>query len=224
MPPLKQLLIGLAGTLVFAAVLFVSAGRLDYWQGWLYAAVSVAMSIGMRVALRDRPDLAIERRRPGGSAESWDKKFLALGLLLTLIALVVAGLDSGRGHWAPRLHWAWSAVGTALSLAGMFVFLLALRENQFFSAVVRIQTDRRQTVCSTGPYRWIRHPGNAGMIIGTLGLPFLLTSAWMAIPSACSVVLLVVRTHLEDAFLAGRLEGYREYQRETRFRLVPGVW
>jgi protein-S-isoprenylcysteine O-methyltransferase Ste14 len=221
---LKQMLIGLAGALFFVVVLFVSAGRMDYWQGWLYAATSVIMSIGMRAVLRNHPELASERTRPGGSAESWDKALLALGLLLTLITLVVAGLDSGREHWAPRLHWACSVVGVALSLAGMLVFLLALRENQYFSAVVRIQADRGQTVCSTGPYRWIRHPGNAGMIVGTVGIPLLLTSAWTAIPSACSVILLVVRTRLEDAFLEERLEGYRDYQRKTRFRLVPGVW
>jgi len=220
----KQVLIGMAGTLFFAAILFVCAGRLDYWQGWLYAATSAIMTIGMRVALRDHPDLAKERSRPGGSAEPWDKGFLALGLLLTLIALAVAGLDSGRGHWAPRLPWGCSVAGVALSLAGMLTFLLALRENPFFSAVVRLQADRGQTVCSTGPYRWIRHPGNAGMIIGTVGLPLLLTSAWAMVPSVCSVMLLVVRTRLEDAFLEERLEGYRAYQRKTRFRLVPGVW
>lgn len=224
MPFLKQVLIGLAGTLFFVAVLFISAGRLDYWQGWLYAATSAIMNIGMRVVLRDHPDLAKERRRPGGRAEPWDKAFLALGLPLALAALVVAGLDSGREHWAPRLPWACSVIGVALSLVGMLLFLPALRENQFFSAVVRLQTDRGQTVCATGPYRWIRHPGNAGMIVGTVGFPFLLMSAWSAIPSACSVILLIVRTHLEDAFLEARLEGYREYQRRTRFRLVPRVW
>jgi protein-S-isoprenylcysteine O-methyltransferase Ste14 len=221
---LKQMLIGLGGTLVFAAILFLSAGRLDYWQGWLYAATSVIMNIGMRIVLRNHPDLEKERRRPGGSAESWDKRFLGLGLLLTLFALVVAGLDSGRHHWPPRLPWACSVTGVALSLAGMLVFLLALGENQFFSAVVRLQTDRGQTVCTTGPYRWIRHPGNAGMIIGTIGLPLLLMSAWAVIPSVCSVALLVVRTYREDAFLEEWLEGYREYQRQTRFRLVPRVW
>jgi protein-S-isoprenylcysteine O-methyltransferase Ste14 len=221
---LTQMLIGLAGTLVFAAVLFLSAGRLDYWQGWLYAATSAIMTVGMHAVLRRHPDLETERRRPGGSAESWDKAFLALGLLLTLATLVVAGLDSGRGHWAPRLHWSSSAVGVALSLAGTILFLLALRENRFFSAVVRLQADRGQTVCSTGPYRWIRHPGNAGMIVGTVGVPLLLTSAWAVIPCACSVILLVVRTRLEDAFLEERLEGYRGYQRTTRFRLLPRVW
>jgi protein-S-isoprenylcysteine O-methyltransferase Ste14 len=220
----KQVLIGLAGTLFFAAILFVSAGRLDYWQGWLYAATSLIMNVGMRAVLRNHPELAKERSRPGGSAEPWDKAFLALGLLLTLLALVVAGLDSGRWHWAPQLPRACSAIGVALFLAGMLLFLLALRENAFFSAVVRIQAERGHTVCSTGPYRWIRHPGNAGMIIGTVGFPLLLMSAWAAIPTACSIILLVVRTHLEDAFLAKRLEGYREYQRQTRFRLAPGVW
>jgi protein-S-isoprenylcysteine O-methyltransferase Ste14 len=99
-----------------------------------------------------------------------------------------------------------------------------MKENRFFSAVVRIQTDRGHTVCSTGPYRLVRHPGYAGMIIGTLGLPLMLTSFWSGLPALLSAVLLVVRTRLEDATLQEELTGYREYQAATRFRLVPGLW
>jgi protein-S-isoprenylcysteine O-methyltransferase Ste14 len=224
MQSLKQVLISLASTLVLLAVLFVAAGRVDYWQGWAYAVVSVLMSVGTRLVLRSDPDLARERSRPGAGAKSWDKSLLGLGLLLTVATLVIAGLDSGREHWSPRLPWPWSIIGMALSVAGMVLFLLALRENRFFSSVVRIQADRAQTVCSTGPYTRIRHPGNAGMIIGTVGFPFLFTSVWVGIPTLCSVVMLVVRTHLEDVLLAKELEGYRDYQRRTRFRLVPGIW
>ena len=106
----------------------------------------------------------------------------------------------------------------------MLLFLLALKENRFFSAVVRIQTDRGHTVCMTGPYRVIRHPGNAGMSLGTAGLPFLFMSAWSAIPVLLSVMIIVIRTHLEDTVLKQELEGYEEYQLMTRFRLIPGMW
>lgn len=93
-----------------------------------------------------------------------------------------------------------------------------------FSAVVRVQADRGHAVCTSGPYAVVRHPGNAGMIVGTLGLPLLLLSAWSAIPAALSVALLVARARLEDDALARELDGYRAYQRTTRFRLVPGLW
>jgi protein-S-isoprenylcysteine O-methyltransferase Ste14 len=106
----------------------------------------------------------------------------------------------------------------------MGIFLSAMKENRFFSAVVRIQTDRGHAVCTTGLYSVIRHPGNAGMIIGTMGLPFLFMSTWSGIPALLSSALLVARTRLEDVALEKELLGCREYQQTTRFRLIPGVW
>lgn len=96
-------------------------------------------------------------------------------------------------------------------MVGMGIFLLALKENRFFSSVIRIQDDRGHTVCSTGPYRHIRHPGNAGMALGTLGIPLLLMSAWSTIPALLLVVVMVVRTSREDLTLQAELAGYRDY-------------
>ncbi len=207
-----------------SSILLLSAGTLSYWPAWVYAAMGVVMNVLTRLILRSDADLAKERERPGPGAKAWDKQLLGLGLLLTLAMLVVAGLDAGRFKWSPRLTWPWSVAGIILSGVGMGIFLLALKENRYFSAVVRIQSDRGHTVCSSGPYAVIRHPGNAGMIIGTIGLPLLFMSAWSSIPALLSAVLMIVRTRLEDAVLENELEGYRAYQRTTRFRLVPGVW
>ena len=224
MKVVRQLLISLATTGVLLAVLFISAGRASYWQAWMYAAISVLMSLLTRLVLRHAPDLAEERAKPGQGAMTWDKMLLGVELLLTVATLVVAGLDSGRFHWRPRLSWVWVPVGIGLNLAGMAMFLLALRVNRFFSAVVRIQTDRGQTVCTTGPYRVVRHPGNAGMIVGLLGFPLLFSSAWSFVPVLLSVAVMVVRTRLEDALLENELDGYSDYMRTTHFRLLPGVW
>ena len=106
----------------------------------------------------------------------------------------------------------------------MIIFLYAMRENKFFSPVARIQEDRKHTVCTTGPYRFVRLPGYIGMIIGTMGFPFLFLSVWSCIPVALSVVNLIVRTALEDRFLESQLKGYRDYKQTTRFRLIPGLW
>ena len=221
---MKSVLPALVSNLAFLAILLVSAGRLDYWPAWIYLATGLAMFALSRAALRGNPDLVAERAKPGEGAMAWDKKLLGLGFLLTLAILVVAGLDAGRFRWAPRLAWPFAAAGLALSLAGSGLYLLALKENRFFSAVVRIQRDRGHTVCDSGPYRVVRHPGHAGMILGTLGLPLLFLSAWSAIPALLLVAVMVLRTRLEDETLARDLAGYLDYQRATRFRLVPGVW
>lgn len=106
----------------------------------------------------------------------------------------------------------------------MSLFLRALRENRFFSSVVRIQRERGHTVCTTGPYRWVRHPGYAGMLIGLLGSPLLLMSTWSAIPTLLFVVLTIARTYWEDAALTEELCGYRDYRASTPDRLFPGLW
>ncbi len=221
---MKAFLANAAVTAVFLCILLVSAGRLGYGPAWAYAAIGVLTNAGMRVILRKRPDLARERSRPGPGGEAWDRRLLGIGFLLNVGMLVVAGLDSGRFHWTPRVSSAWSAFGAAVTVAGTIVFLRALRENRFFSAVVRVQRDRGHAVCSSGPYGIVRHPGNAGMIVGTLGFPLLFMSAWSAIPALLSVVLMVVRTRREDSVLEKELEGYQEYQRATPYRLVPGIW
>ena len=221
---MKTFLPALLSNLVFLAILLACAGSLRYWPAWIYAATGALTFAAMQLVLRGDPELARERAKPGPDAERWDKRLLGLGFLATLAQLVVAGLDAGRFHWHPRLAWPWAAAGLLLVLAGMAVFLLALRENRFFSAVVRVQRDRGHAVCRSGPYGVVRHPGNAGMLVGALGLPLLFQSAWSAIPAAIFAALLVVRTRLEDAVLARDLDGYRDYQRETRYRLVPGLW
>jgi protein-S-isoprenylcysteine O-methyltransferase Ste14 len=221
---MKRLLPALLTNLVFLAILLGCAGRLDYWPAWLYVGTGVLLAVLTRLVLRKDPELAKEREQPGPGAKGWDRKLLGLGLLLQLAMLVVAGLDAGRDHWDPQLTWPWAVAGLVASLVGSGLFLLALKENRFFSAVVRIQGERGHTVCTSGPYRVVRHPGNAGMILGTLGLPLLLMSAWSAIPAVLSAAVMVARTCREDADLERELDGYPEYQRATRYRLVPGLW
>ncbi|MDE2463951.1 MAG: isoprenylcysteine carboxylmethyltransferase family protein [Alphaproteobacteria bacterium] len=221
---MKTFLVNFGVNVAFLGILLLSAGRLSFGPAWVYFAIGMLSNVLMRLVLRERPDLARERSSPSSGAEAWDKRLLRLAFLLTISMLVVAGLDSGRFGWTPRVSWIWSAVGAFVILAGTSVFLLAMAENRFFTAVVRVQRDKGHAVCDSGPYRIIRHPGYTGMIVGTIGVPLLFMSAWSAIPALLSVVLLVVRTRLEDSLLERELEGYSDYQRQTRYRLVPGIW
>jgi protein-S-isoprenylcysteine O-methyltransferase Ste14 len=141
-----------------------------------------------------------------------------------LIMIIVSGLDSGRFHWSPNLHWSLYILAIIITLFGHLIFLIAKRQNKFFSTVVRIQTERGHTVCDTGLYKIIRHPGYFGMIISTLGFPLLLGSIWSIIPVILSISIFVIRTYLEDKTLINELKGYKEYSFKTRYKLIPKVW
>jgi len=89
---------------------------------------------------------------------------------------------------------------------------------------VRIQTDRGHQVVSSGPYRWIRHPGYTGALLTYLATPIFLDSIWAFLPVILITVVLVIRTSLEDKVLQDELQGYRDYTKRVRYRLIPGVW
>jgi len=221
----SQLLIkSLAGTLIFLFILFFSAGRINYWQGWLYASVNIACLFLNSYALGENEELAEERSKVRSDTKSWDKKILALSALVLIITYVVAGLDSGRYLWSSRFHWSVHASGVILLLLGEALFLSAQKENKFFSSVVRIQSDRGHTVCDTGVYKTVRHPAYSGMIATAIGIPLILGSLWCFIPAVCSILLTVIRTSLEDKTLVRELNGYSEYVSRTPSRLIPHVW
>ena len=96
--------------------------------------------------------------------------------------------------------------------------------NAFFVTTVRIQTERQHTVASGGPYRYVRHPGYLGTLLLHLGVPFMLNSLWAIIPASLFVLVVIVRTALEDKALHAELSGYKEYAERVRYRLLPGVW
>jgi protein-S-isoprenylcysteine O-methyltransferase Ste14 len=109
-------------------------------------------------------------------------------------------------------------------ILGFGLFAWAMAANPFFSTAVRVQQDRGQTVVTNGPYRYVRHPGYLGMIVFSLATPLMLASLWALVPAVLLTVGIVSRTSLEDGVLKGGLEGYGEYARRVRYRLVPGIW
>jgi protein-S-isoprenylcysteine O-methyltransferase Ste14 len=111
-----------------------------------------------------------------------------------------------------------------LIIIGQILFLTARSQNDFFSSVVRIQKDRGHVVCDTGLYKIVRHPGYLGMIISLMALPLITTSIWSIIPTLIAIVLLLIRTSLEDKTLINELDGYVEYTKKTQNKLIPFVW
>jgi protein-S-isoprenylcysteine O-methyltransferase Ste14 len=212
------------GTFIFFIIIFISAGRINYWQGLIYVTIGLIMFLLNNTLLRIDPDLLKERSKPGEGTKKWDKIILGLSFLITIVMYITAGLDSGRYHWSPDFHWSLCIAGIILTITGQLLFLIAQKQNKFFSSTVRIQTNREHTVCETGLYKFVRHPAYLGSIIQLLGFPLLFGSLWSIIPICLSIVLLVTRTYLEDKTLKNELKGYEEYSDKTRYRIIPYVW
>jgi protein-S-isoprenylcysteine O-methyltransferase Ste14 len=208
-------------------VLLLCGGDRGWWQAWAYSALFVCAGIGLRLwAERRHPGLMAERaqllKAPG--VKSWDRVLAPLmALSLGLPLFVVAGLDHRFG-WSSLFPGWLNVLGLVLAAAGYGFGGWAFVENRFFSAVVRIQSERGHQVCDTGPYRMVRHPGYSGNLLPPFAMVLALDSVWTLIPAMAAVVIAVVRTTLEDRTLQKELPGYREYADRVRYRLVPGVY
>jgi protein-S-isoprenylcysteine O-methyltransferase Ste14 len=208
-------------------LLCLAARRWNWLAGWLFGLTLLILIVASRVFVAVKsPGLLAERARwvRGESAEGWDQILLPIvGAYGPLAVLVVAGLDERFGWQRPIAPWA-QVVAYALVVAGFAFATWAMVANRFFSAVVRIQTDRGQIVVTSGPYRFVRHPGYAGGMLAWLAAPLALGSLWALLPGVLTAIAMVIRTILEDRLLHVELPGYAEYAQRTRARLLPGVW
>jgi protein-S-isoprenylcysteine O-methyltransferase Ste14 len=178
----------------------------------------------MLTAVLKIPGLVQERLHPGEGMKWWDKLYFAVSSPLDLGSIVLAAMDAGRFGWTKIVPVPLYIAGIAAMAAGHCIFIWAKTTNRFFSSVVRIQTDRGQTVCREGPYKIIRHPGYLGGILLGMATPVVLGSLWGLLPAAFGHFMLVIRAYLEDEMLQRELPGYSEYAKEVKYRLIPGVW
>ncbi|MFC1568387.1 methyltransferase family protein [Candidatus Margulisiibacteriota bacterium] len=213
--------------LLIPLVLLISGWDLGWWQGWFYSVLIVAAGIAPRIwAEKKHPGLLAERGKFGKAQDvkSWDKVLSPLmAVSLTFPLVIVAGLDHRFG-WSPVFPTWLNILGLILIMLGYTFAGWALAENRFFSTVVRIQTDRGHTVCESGPYRIVRHPGYAGNILALPGIVLAFGSVWTIIPVIVALIIAVIRTALEDKTLQEELPGYRDYVCHVRYRLIPGVY
>ncbi len=222
----KALLRFIIFMLIMPLILFSAAGTLRWVMGWVFVITSFVFTLVSRIlVLRQSPGLLRERARSvdAGDIKSWDK-VLFLGVLVgPILVLGVAGLDE-RFSWSPQIQLPFQLTGVAVLLLGYVISTWAFTVNRFFSAVVRIQKDRNHVVVTTGPYKFLRHPGYAGGILTSIATPIMLGSLWALLPVGFVVCMYVVRTFLEDRTLQEELDGYKEYVQKVRFRLLPGLW
>lgn len=209
---------------VLAAILFLSSGQLRWLWGWVYIAVYIAGTVVNTVLLlRTNPEVIAERGKTE-IEQNWEKIVGGLWALAYFLAIpLLAGLDERYG-WSPALPVTANLVSALLFAASLALVGWALVENAYFVTVARVQKERNQTVCTTGPYRFVRHPGYLGAVVQGAAAPLLLGSTWALIPGLVSSGLMILRTALEDRMLHRELAGYAVYARQVRYRILPGVW
>ena len=210
---------------ILAAMMFLPAGSLQFWQGWLFLGMSVFFNLFFLAYFYRRDPGLVERRLQNKEKEPEQKRFKALWVPMWITTLVLPGFDYRYG-WSER--WmggvpVWLVLAAQALLAVSWMIILGVfRFNSFASAT--IQVEREQKVISTGPYRIVRHPMYSAIALMSIATPLALGS-YVALPvSLLHVPMVVYRLVHEERLLRRDLPGYTEYCTLTGFRLIPGVW
>jgi protein-S-isoprenylcysteine O-methyltransferase Ste14 len=220
----RQAFSGLAVlVLVMGFLLFITAGTLDYWQAWTFLAVYVGASLAITLYLIKKDPALLARRMSGGPfAESERAQKIIMWIVSAgFIGLIVLPALDHRLHWSQMSAYA-ALVGDALVLLGWLGIFFVFRENSFGSATIELAEN--QTVISTGPYAWVRHPMYATALVMLLGVPIALGSWWSVLIVVAILPALIWRLLDEERFLVRNLPGYAEYQGRVRYRLLPLIW
>lgn len=208
---------------VMGLLLFLTAGSIRYWQGWVYIVVfGGASAIATADLIRRDPALLERRMRGGPTAETRpaQKVIMALVSVGFIALLIVPALDFRFG-WS-RVPTAVVLFGDVLVVVGFALIMRVYRENTYTAATVQVAEG--QKVISTGPYALVRHPMYASALLYFIGTPLALGSYWGFVPFAAILPGLIWRLLDEEHMLAHQLPGYTEYQKKVRHHLLPGIW
>jgi len=220
---LRNVIKGFFVFLLTVVIIFLLAGRITYWQGWVYGGTNFLLLLIISIIFASKADLVKERLEPGPGIKGWDKiLFYGLYIPIFYAVFIIATLDAGRFLWTAPLPVSVYIISYIAYFFSQFIHHWAMWVNRFYSSVVRIQTG--QEVVQNGPYQFVRHPGYVGGILMAISSPLIFGSLWALIPAAMVVILLIIRTYLEDITLQKELPGYTDYTKKVRYRLLPGIW
>lgn len=210
--------------LLYAVTLFVSAGSIDWTMAWIFITIVAASQISVAVILMiSNPELMEERAESKGERDL-DRILAGVMAVFGPVSMcIVAGLNMRFG-WLPRIPFVIQIAGIVLAVLGSLVTAWAMASNKFFYGVLRIAQEKGHTVCTSGPYQYVRHPGYLGAILFDPATPLILNSVWALIPAVLTIYAIIVRTVHEDKALKKGLDGYQDYTQQVRYRLLPGVW
>ena len=217
MAGLLQLLI------IMAAITFLPAWTLDYWQAWIFLTVFFVSVLAITIYLMKNDPKLLERRTnagPGYEHQTSQNIIQSLAAIAFIAMFVVSALDHRFG-WSPVPPYG-SLIGDALVALGLYFVFLVFKENSFASGTIEVGAEQR--VIATGPYALVRHPMYIGALIMLLGVPLALGSWWGLLTIIPMVLVLIARLLDEEKFLAKNLAGYPEYQGKVKSRLIPLIW
>jgi protein-S-isoprenylcysteine O-methyltransferase Ste14 len=220
----RRALAGIAIVLaVMAALLFLPAWTLDYWQACVFLGVFGSSSLAITIYLMKEDPSLLERRMHGGPAaeKKTSQKIIQTITAIAFIAMLVVPALDHRSHTSmvpPHI----AVAGDILVAMGFLIVFFVYKENSFASATIELAPD--QKVISTGPYALIRHPMYLGGLILFLGVPLALGSWRGLFLVALMIPAVIWRLLDEEKFLAKNLPGYTQYQDKVRYRLLPRIW
>ena len=211
---------------LMGAIIFGAAGTIDYFGGWLYLGVMIVAAIvfGTHMARVD-PGLLRERMKPPVQKDQplADKLIVGPVLLLLFGGMGFMAADAARWRWsAMPLFVQWAAGG--LLVAALLFMHWTMRANSFAAPVVKLQKERGQTVITTGPYAIVRHPLYFGALFYVAATSLVLGSWWGLATVPLVALVFAIRIGVEEHMLRGGLQGYEDYARRVRWRLIPFVW
>ena len=211
---------GVGGLAVMALLLFLPAGSWGYWQAWLFLGLLfVPMTCVATWLLVREPEL-LAKRLSSKEQEKAQRQVVALSALMFIAGFLLAGFDQRFG-WSEMPAWV-VAVAAVVMLCGYGLYAEVMRENAYLSRTVEVQEN--QKVISTGLYGIVRHPMYAATLVLYLAMPIVLGS-WVAlIPFLAYPFIIARRIRNEEQVLEEGLAGYREYEQQVRYRLVPFIW
>ena len=209
-----------AGVVVLGLLLFLPAGTLGWWQGWLFMGILFVPMFGAGLVMMAKaPDL-LRKRLDAKESEGEQRTVLALSALMFVAAFVVAGLGVRLG-WPQLPSWA-SWAGAAAFLAAYALYAEVMRENAYLSRTIEVQGG--QKVVDTGLYGIVRHPMYSSTLLLFLSMPIVLGSPFSFIIMLAYLPIIAKRIRNEEEVLAEGLEGYAEYLTRVKWRLIPHVW
>lgn len=208
------------GIALVAAMLFLPAWTLDYPGAWLFMGLLFGPMLLLGIVLFARSPALLEKRLNSKEKQKSQRGVLALSGLMFPVGFVLSALDFRFG-WSSVPLWAVIAA-SALFIVGYAMYAEVMRENEYLSRTVEVQEGQR--VISTGLYGVVRHPMYLATLLMFLPMPLILGSLWGLIPFLVYPVIIVIRIIGEERLLIGELDGYAEYKKKVKYRLIPFIW